>query len=416
MEPQAISSDLIRGHIDTIILHSLLDSDKFAQQISDAVESKSHGEYKLNQATLYSSLKRLENLKHVVSYWNDSDGGRRKFFKLTESGKNTVATNLNNWSYSRSIIDKLMDCAPVTSLEPQIQVVEKIVEVEKVVEVEKIVEIPVAQINENSSEPSPIQSQNVLTPEISTKAEEVCENSQDINFRSILGKLVHPVTSRECVEEQLEQLPQIDFVSENKVEVQKFNETLDSIDYNAERNNNGKIDFGDLTLKAAKEGYKLKISSKDSFIGNKTLLINKVNLITSTIMFLISSIVFFAFKMLFANHINIDSTITLISMLCLITPAFINSIIYVIKPYKTTNKQPSTDTIFVSLIVAFNLILITFVGNLLYGVDFSKIELILLSMVSPVLVILLVVIHFVVKLLVAKSKKCKITKKQLDKK
>ena len=42
MENQpTISSDLIRGHIDTIILHTLIESDKFAQQISDAVEYKS---------------------------------------------------------------------------------------------------------------------------------------------------------------------------------------------------------------------------------------------------------------------------------------------------------------------------------------------------------------------------------------
>ena len=113
MEPQAISSDLIRGHIDTIILHALLNGDKFAQQISDAIEQKSDSEYKINQATLYSSLKRLESLKYVSSYWYDSDaGGRRKYFKLTDLGKKTVEDNILNWSYSRGIIDKLMDCSP----------------------------------------------------------------------------------------------------------------------------------------------------------------------------------------------------------------------------------------------------------------------------------------------------------------
>ena len=125
MEPQAISSDLIRGHIDTIILHTLVDGDKFAQQISDFVEEKSENEYKLNQATLYSSLKRLEGLKYVVSYWNDTVGGRRKYFKLTDLGKNTVENNLSNWSYSRAIIDKLMDCAPTPIY--RTQYIEKIV-------------------------------------------------------------------------------------------------------------------------------------------------------------------------------------------------------------------------------------------------------------------------------------------------
>ena len=58
----SISSDLIRGHIDTIILHSLTSGNKYAQQISDFIEEKSDNKYVINQATLYSSLKRLENL------------------------------------------------------------------------------------------------------------------------------------------------------------------------------------------------------------------------------------------------------------------------------------------------------------------------------------------------------------------
>ena len=84
MEQHAISSDLIRGHIDTIILHTLLDGDKYAQQISDSIEEKSEKEYKINQATLYSSLKRLESLRFVKSYWNDSETGRRKYFNLAK--------------------------------------------------------------------------------------------------------------------------------------------------------------------------------------------------------------------------------------------------------------------------------------------------------------------------------------------
>ena len=47
MEQKAISSDLIRGHIDTIILHTLLSGDKHAQQISDAIEEKSQNQKSL---------------------------------------------------------------------------------------------------------------------------------------------------------------------------------------------------------------------------------------------------------------------------------------------------------------------------------------------------------------------------------
>ena len=60
---QSINSDLIRGHIDTIILRSLSDGDKFPQEISDYVFKISNENYSINQATLYSSLKRLETTK-----------------------------------------------------------------------------------------------------------------------------------------------------------------------------------------------------------------------------------------------------------------------------------------------------------------------------------------------------------------
>ena len=126
---QAISSDLIRGHVDTIILHTLLDGDKFAQQITDFVENKSENCYQINQATLYSSLKRLENLKYVKSYWNDFESGRRKFFSITQLGKDVVEKNLCDWMYSKGIIDKLLDSKQENNVVYVEKIVEKSVEV-----------------------------------------------------------------------------------------------------------------------------------------------------------------------------------------------------------------------------------------------------------------------------------------------
>ena len=76
-----ISSDLIRGHINTIILRSLYDGDKYGYDIINEIEKKSGGLYTLKQPTLYSALKRLESLNYVSSYYGEfSNGGRRKYF------------------------------------------------------------------------------------------------------------------------------------------------------------------------------------------------------------------------------------------------------------------------------------------------------------------------------------------------
>lgn len=107
----SISADLIRGHINTIILRTLYDNDKYGYEIMHDIEQKSHGQYELKQPTLYSALKRLESQGYIKAYWKTdevSSGGRRKYFTLTESGKKVTETNQNEWEYSRTIIDSLI--------------------------------------------------------------------------------------------------------------------------------------------------------------------------------------------------------------------------------------------------------------------------------------------------------------------
>ena len=104
-----ISSDLIRGHINTIILRCLFDEDKYGYDIMDDIERKSGGLYKLKPPTLYSALKRLESLGHVQSYAGEfSNGGRRKYFRLTDEGRTIARRNLSEWQFSRTIIDSLI--------------------------------------------------------------------------------------------------------------------------------------------------------------------------------------------------------------------------------------------------------------------------------------------------------------------
>ena len=104
-----ISSDLIRGHINTIILRSLYEGDKYGYDIIGEIEKKSGGLYTIKQPTLYSALKRLESLKYVESYYGEfSNGGRRKYFSLTDEGKAVTEKNLAEWEYSRTIIDSLI--------------------------------------------------------------------------------------------------------------------------------------------------------------------------------------------------------------------------------------------------------------------------------------------------------------------
>ncbi len=104
-----ISSDLLRGHTDTIILKLLMSGDRYGYEISKLILANSNGEYELKEATMYSSLKRLENDGHITSYWGDeTQGGRRKYYRITTTGRELYAENKNNWDYSKEILDRLL--------------------------------------------------------------------------------------------------------------------------------------------------------------------------------------------------------------------------------------------------------------------------------------------------------------------
>lgn len=111
MDVSSINSDLIRGNVTTIILKALLDEDRYGYDILREIEVKSSGQYKLKQPTLYSCLKRLEKQGLISSYWgdeSDTEGGRRRYYALTEAGKNYLKKMQSEYEYSRTILDSLL--------------------------------------------------------------------------------------------------------------------------------------------------------------------------------------------------------------------------------------------------------------------------------------------------------------------
>jgi len=109
MSDYKISSDLLRGHTDTIILKLLMSGDKYGYQISKLIHLDSNGEYELKESTMFSSLKRLEYDGCISSYWGDeTQGGRRKYYRITEKGNKTYIDNKKNWDNAKRILDQLL--------------------------------------------------------------------------------------------------------------------------------------------------------------------------------------------------------------------------------------------------------------------------------------------------------------------
>ena len=109
MATGAVTSDLLRGHADTMILRQLLDADRYGYEIVKMIAEQSGGEYELKEATMYSSVRRLEQDGDITWYWGDeSQGGRRKYFRITEQGRGTYEQNTSNWRHAKRVLDRLL--------------------------------------------------------------------------------------------------------------------------------------------------------------------------------------------------------------------------------------------------------------------------------------------------------------------
>lgn len=109
MDTNFVSSDMIRGHIDTIILLSLSDDDKHSNEIREEIEKKADGKYQVKQGTFYSALQRLSKQGLITEYRSSAkDSIRRKYFHLTEKGRKYVEDNISQWNYSRSVINNMI--------------------------------------------------------------------------------------------------------------------------------------------------------------------------------------------------------------------------------------------------------------------------------------------------------------------
>lgn len=100
----------LKGNIETIILCSLYNNDKYGYEIAKDIKVRSESKYVIKQPTLYSYLKRLEEDNLITSYWGaESNGGRRRYYKLTEKGRADCQKFMSEWNYQKNVMENLVD-------------------------------------------------------------------------------------------------------------------------------------------------------------------------------------------------------------------------------------------------------------------------------------------------------------------
>jgi len=97
---------MMKGSIDLILLSLIAQRDLYGYEIVKILREISENTYEMGEGTLYAALKRLERKNWIASYWQEGDGGRRKYYRLTEDGGKTLEEKKENWQRVNSLVLK----------------------------------------------------------------------------------------------------------------------------------------------------------------------------------------------------------------------------------------------------------------------------------------------------------------------
>ncbi len=103
-----ISSDVIRGYNDTIILYLLKDEPSYGYEIQKQIRSLSGEKYIIKETTLYSAFTRLEKSGFVESFADDSSGKKRTYYRITDSGRAYYKEKCEEWDLTKEVIENFI--------------------------------------------------------------------------------------------------------------------------------------------------------------------------------------------------------------------------------------------------------------------------------------------------------------------
>jgi len=445
----SISADLIRGHINTIILRTLYERDKYGYEIIEEIETKSHGQYTLKQPTLYSALKRLESQGYITAYWKTDEvsaGGRRKYYTLTESGREITEKNQAEWEYSRTVIDNLISDknfdftqAPPTPVDFKIlKNSTSRVPIVKIDTEEKEEKENTAEKVELASDEKPAESKTEEQPLTENKSEEKTESVNEEGENSETGTAkteTHAVEQTpneeerkrihenylKLISEPLEKAPEepqqapysdsIDtekLIYNNRPEPERdyknlinglFDRTVKPVHETAPSETSEKkspspalssvkVNYEDFGAKAEKDGLTVNTSeSSGSTFRNKTY--NRGNtLLKCSLIIGVLMLLEFALSLIFKDELKVGVGYPLVILFTGIAQVLVFLVLKYTDFGKTTRKPASLSYLWSSIIFAIILMLIILIVAFLLQINFYEVGDIMAKLIIPCVITL----------------------------
>ncbi len=105
-----ISSDVIRGYNDTMILFLLLREPSYGYELSKQIRALSENKYIIKETTLYSAFTRMERNGYITSFMQEAEGTgkRRTYYRITDQGRAYYHSKCEEWTLTKEVIEKFI--------------------------------------------------------------------------------------------------------------------------------------------------------------------------------------------------------------------------------------------------------------------------------------------------------------------
>jgi len=104
-----VGKDLVAASATPLILGILSEGESYGYAILKRVAELSGGELQWTDGMLYPVLHRLERNGFVKAVWGRSESGRkRKYYRLTDSGKEELASQRRQWQVVDSTLRRTL--------------------------------------------------------------------------------------------------------------------------------------------------------------------------------------------------------------------------------------------------------------------------------------------------------------------
>ena len=107
---RSIGRELKRGSLELIVLHLLEPGEAYGYEIVSKLTAQTNGTLEVTDGTLYPVLYRLERAGYVAVRWETpARGVPRKYYQLTESGKEELGRLTKEWTTFATAMAKLLN-------------------------------------------------------------------------------------------------------------------------------------------------------------------------------------------------------------------------------------------------------------------------------------------------------------------